>query len=127
MVQAFLMLVLLQLAGEALVIVLRVPVPGMVIGLLLLLGVLALRARLLGAARAVPAGMGEVAQTLHAHLGLLFIPAGVGILAHLDLVVAEGPAILIAVLVSTVIGIAAGAAIAARRTAPRALLAGDRP
>jgi putative effector of murein hydrolase LrgA (UPF0299 family) len=112
MIQAFLLLVLLQWLGDLAAAALRLPVPGMVLGLGALLALLALRSRRLGAARALPDGLDELARGLHAQLGLLFVPAGVGILAHRDLLAAEGVAILAAVIGSTLAGIAATAAIA---------------
>lgn len=117
MPQAFLLLVALQLAGDVLARRAGLPVPGMVIGLALLFAILCLRARRLGRDRAVPPSLAAVAGGLHATLGLLFVPAGVGILAHLALFAEEGPAILAAVLASTLAAIAATSAIAARRGA----------
>jgi holin-like protein len=114
MPQAFLLLVGLQLAGDVAARLARLPVPGMVIGLALLFAILCLRARLLGRERAVPAGLAAVAGGLHGTLGLLFVPAGVGILAHLPLFAHEGPAILAAVVASTLAALAATSAIAAR-------------
>jgi putative effector of murein hydrolase LrgA (UPF0299 family) len=113
MVQAFLILVLAQLAGEEIAARFGLPVPGMVLGLALLLAALAARARRLGAARAVPAGLDGVARGLHAHFGLLFVPAGADIVSHLDLLAREGGAILAAVIGSTLVGIAVAARIAA--------------
>ena len=112
MIQAFFLLLVLQWLGDLAAEALRLPLPGMVLGLGALLALLALRARLYGAAQALPEGLGAVAGSLHAHLGLLFVPAGVGILAHGDLLAAEGTAILAAVITSTVIGIAVTGAIA---------------
>lgn len=112
MIQAFVLLLALQWLGDLAAEALRLPVPGMVLGLGALLALLALRTRLYGTARALPEGLGSVAGSLHAHLGLLFVPAGVGILAHGDLLAAEGTAILAAVITSTVIGIAVTGAIA---------------
>lgn len=122
MLHAFLMLVALQLLGELLVHAIGLPVPGMVVGLLLLLGILGARARLLGAAAAVPAGLDAAAKGLHGHFGLLFVPAGVGVLAQADLIAREGTAILAAILVSTVlaIGVAARLALPRRRGATAA-------
>jgi putative effector of murein hydrolase LrgA (UPF0299 family) len=125
MPQAFLLLVALQFAGDVAAGGLGLPVPGMVLGLAALVAILWLRARRLGRERAVPAALASVAGGLHATLGLLFVPAGVGILAHLSLFADEGGAILAAVFGSTLAAIAATAAIATlrapalRRGAPR--------
>lgn len=121
MVQAFLVLVLAQLAGETIAARSGLPLPGMVIGLVLLIALLAARARLLGAEHAVPEGLGAAAQGLHAHFGLLFVPAGADILSHLDLLAREGGAILAAVIGSTLVGIALAARIAGTMREPGAL------
>ncbi|ESR26821.1 CidA/LrgA family protein [Lutibaculum baratangense] len=82
MLRSFLVLVLFQFTGEALAIFFPLPVPGPVLGLALL--------AVLGAV--VPGLLDEVAKAadmLLANLSLLFVPAGVGILQHLDLLRAE--------------------------------------
>jgi putative effector of murein hydrolase LrgA (UPF0299 family) len=118
MVQPVLILVLAQLAGETIAARAGLPLPGMVLGLALLAAALAARTWLLGADHAVPAGLGPVAQGLHAHLGLLFVPAGADIVSHLDLLAREGGAILAAVIGSTLIGIALSAGIAGAGAEP---------
>ncbi|WP_341923985.1 CidA/LrgA family protein [Nocardioides psychrotolerans] len=65
-----------QLVGEVLVRLLDVPVPGPVVGMLLLLVVL--RARKVGDDAAVV----RAGTALLRHLQLLFIPAGVGVVAY---------------------------------------------
>lgn len=105
MLNAFLLLIGFQLAGEATAQFAGLPVPGMILGLVALLGLLALRGRLLGPERAIPPGLDAVARGLHGHLGLLFVPAGVGVLAQRDLIASEGVAILGAVVVSTVVAV----------------------
>ncbi|GAB7190818.1 hypothetical protein NUM3379_15250 [Kineococcus sp. NUM-3379] len=73
------LLLLLQLAGTALVAVLHLPVPGAVVGLVLLVALGVWRpTRLLGRLTA-PAG-----HPLLAHLQLLFVPPGVGALLELS-------------------------------------------
>jgi putative effector of murein hydrolase LrgA (UPF0299 family) len=89
----------------------------MVIGLLGLLTLLILRGRRLGADRAVPPGLEAVARTLHGTLGLLFVPAGVGVLAQADLIAAEGFAIVGAVALSTLAAIGVAGRLASRREA----------
>lgn len=64
-----------QLAGEVTVRLLGLPVPGPVAGMLLLFAALAVRGR-------VPDEVAAVANGLLAHLALLFVPAGVGVIAH---------------------------------------------
>jgi putative effector of murein hydrolase LrgA (UPF0299 family) len=97
---AFLTLLLAcQLAGEVVAVATGLAVPGPVIGMALLFFGLALRG-------AVPEGLGATAGGLLRHLALLFVPAGVGIMAHLDLLADEAGPILAAVLGSTIITIA---------------------
>jgi holin-like protein len=67
-----------QLAGEIIVRMADLPIPGPVVGLLLLFGGLSLR-------RSVPKNMEAVGGFLHRYLSLLFVPAGVGIISNLDL------------------------------------------
>jgi len=95
MLAALTALLICQLVGEASVRLLGLPVPGPVLGLLLLLAVLALR-------REVPASLGTTAGGLLKHLSLLFVPAGVGVLQHLPRIQAEWLAIVAALLVSSV-------------------------
>lgn len=122
MVNAFLLLVLMQLAGEFVVGSLGIPVPGMVVGLLLLLGLLVLRARRLGPHRAIPPDLDATARGLHANLGLLFVPAGAGVMAQYDLLATEGMAILGAVVLSTAVTIAVTAGIVARSRVPTQMM-----
>ncbi|GAB4465055.1 MAG: hypothetical protein OHK0044_03250 [Burkholderiaceae bacterium] len=91
-----------QLAGEALAFGLKLPIPGPVIGMALLLAVLALRPTLLDALR-------PTATTLLQHLSLLFVPAGVGVMVHGQRLADEGMAIVAALVVSTVLALAATA------------------
>ncbi|MEO5882458.1 MAG: CidA/LrgA family protein [Caldimonas sp.] len=90
------LLLLFQAAGEALVLALSLPFPGPVLGLVLLL-----------------IGLGWVpirepaqaaAELLLAHLSLLFVPVGVGVVTHLDLVSRYGGRLIAAVVLSTWIG-----------------------
>ncbi len=94
MLRGWSILLLFQLAGEALTRVAGWPVPGPVVGMALLLAALQLGA---------PGGEGltTVATGLLSHLSLLFVPAGVGILLHAHRLSAEWPAIVGALLVST--------------------------
>lgn len=74
-----LILVLAQLVGLGLAALLHLPVPGVVIGLVLLVVIGALRPTAAVARRAEPA-----AAPLLKHLQLLFIPPGVGIIVELE-------------------------------------------
>ena len=51
----------------------------------------------------------ETAEALIAHLSLLFVPAAVGIVQHLDRLAYEGKILLAAVVVSTILALIVGA------------------
>lgn len=93
------LLLVYQLIGEVSVHALRIPVPGPVVGMLLLFLTLVLRG-------AVPAMLAGAANGLLAHLSLLFVPAGVGMMVHFDRIAAEWTSILLALVLSTVITMA---------------------
>lgn len=65
-----------QVVGEVVVRVLDVPVPGPVVGMLLLLVLLRIRDA------GDDAGVVRAGQGLLRHLQLLFVPAGVGVIAY---------------------------------------------
>ena len=94
-------LLLCQSAGEFLARATRVPLPGPVLGLLLLLAALQVEA--------LRAPVGAIADTLLAHLSLLFVPVGVGVMTHLALIAEYGVRMLLAIVVSTWIGMAVAA------------------
>ena len=95
MIGALATLLVLQLLGEALVYVFKLPLPGPVVGMALLLVVLAVRPRQLAALK-------PTAQNLLQHLSLLFVPAGVGVVGNLDVLAAEAGVIAVALVASTV-------------------------
>lgn len=94
--------------------------PGMIIGLVLLLAGLWLRGRLLGAEHAVPEELNCTAKGLHDHFGVLFVPAGAGVIANADHLAANAAALLATVVISTVTTIAVTALIVAMHRAERA-------
>ena len=96
--QGFACLLVLQLAGEVLARVFRLPFPGPVIGMLLLIPALAWPA--------VREPVTEVARFLLAHLSLLFVPVGVGVVTHLEVLRAHGAGLLLVIVLSTWIGLA---------------------
>ena len=99
MLAGILLLLLCQLVGELLAATLAPALPGPVIGLLLLFLLLQTKPR-------VPAGVGGAARGLLQHLALLFVPAGVGIMAHGSLLREEGPKLLITLVLSTLVAMA---------------------
>lgn len=98
MLGAFTLLLVFQLVGEALVHVTRLPVPGPVVGMLLLFVSLVARG-------AAPQWLRDTCQGLLSHLSLLFVPAGVGVLLHFQRLGAEWLPIAVALVASTVITI----------------------
>lgn len=104
MIAGLALILLCQLAGEAMVRVAGLPLPGPVIGLALLLVLLLARDRT-GALARGPLADRQVetsAKGLLAHLSLLFVPAGVGVVQQLDLIAAHGVAIIVILAVSVV-------------------------
>lgn len=96
MIASLSLILLCQLAGEALVRGIGVPMPGPVIGLMILLVLLLLRDRFAVLARGPLQGGGveSTSRGLLANLSLLFVPAGVGVVQKLDLIVDHGIAFL---------------------------------
>jgi holin-like protein len=82
-----------QLLGEALSHWLKLPVPGPVIGLFSLFMTWPLLARL-------HSELERVSTSVLSHLGLLFVPAGVGISLHLGLIAAWWAPLLLALVAS---------------------------
>lgn len=89
-----------QLAGEALARLLALPVPGPVVGMALLFAALLLRG-----GPAPPADLALVADGLLAQLGLLFVPAGVGVVLHLPLLARDWAPLSLAILAGTLAAI----------------------
>jgi holin-like protein len=110
---ALAILLAFQLIGETLSFGLALPVPGPVLGMTLLLAAVALRRDLLPLLK-------PTAGTLLSHLSLLFVPAGVGVMVHGSRLAGEGVAIVVAIVISTVLALAATA------LTVRALLREDR-
>ncbi len=76
MIAALAALLVFQLIGEVLARTFALPIPGPVIGMLLLVSVLLVRG-------AIPHALQSTATGLLTHLPLLFVPAGVGVMVHL--------------------------------------------
>lgn len=102
MLGALTVLLVYQLIGEVLVQALALPVPGPVIGLLLLFLTLTARSSIAEPLR-------DTANGILQHLSLLFVPAGVGVMVHFTRVSGEWMPIVLAVLASTALTIAVGA------------------
>jgi holin-like protein len=76
-VHAFAVLLVFQLIGEVFVQALALPMPGPLVGMLLLFAALVLRGEL-------PSAMAATAQALLSNLMLLFIPAVTGVMMYFD-------------------------------------------
>jgi holin-like protein len=101
-------LLALQSTGELLARALALPFPGPVVGMVLLL--IALRWPL------VREPVAQCADFLLSHLSLLFIPVGVGVMTHLNLLSTYGGRIAVVIVVSTWMGLAVTAWVLFRLT-----------
>lgn len=104
MIRTLTTLLIFQTIGEGLSYGLSLPIPGPVIGMVLLFLFLLWR-------KGVAASMAPTSQELLKHLSLLFIPAGVGIMVHAQRVLTELLPIAAALLASTIVSIAVTAAV----------------
>lgn len=120
MLNALTLLVALQLVGEVIARATGLPIPGPVIGLLLLLGWLMLRDRMgrPGPARGPGVGLKATATGLLGNLGLLFVPAGVGVITQLDVLARNWLAVAVALVLSTLAGLAVTGWVMQRLAAP---------
>src|SRR3984893_2017771 len=105
MIASLSLILLCQLAGEVIVRGLALPMPGPVVGLLLLLLLLLARDRFGVLARGPlqQDGVENASRGLLAHLSLLFVPAGVGVVQKLDLIAEHGVAIVLVLAISVVV------------------------
>lgn len=98
MVNFFALLLVCQLVGEIFVIAAKIPLPGPVVGMVILFIGLLLHG-------GIPAGLEQVGRGLLSNLSLLFVPAGVGVMIHAELVGAEILPIAASLVVSTLVTI----------------------
>lgn len=96
MLQSFLILIGCQLAGEVIIKLTNIPVPGAVLGMIILFIALLMK-------RTVPNDLNITSNALIKYIGLLFVPAGAGISMYLGLIAEEWDVILIASAGSTII------------------------
>ena len=97
---SFVTLLLFQLAGELLHQALHLPLPGPVLGMALLALWLS---RPSGGKETISPSLASTADGLLSILGLLFVPAGVGIVANLDVIRQEWLPITLSLVVSTLL------------------------
>lgn len=102
MIRAILILLTCQLLGESISRAADLPLPGPVLGLIILLCALAAWPSLAEKLR-------PVTQTILGNLSLLFVPAGVGVVQHLPRIADAGLGLVAALIASTVLAIGAGA------------------
>ncbi|MDX1558718.1 MAG: CidA/LrgA family protein [Marinobacter sp.] len=98
------LLLVYQLVGEITVRLLGVPIPGPVLGMVMLFITLMIRGK-------APESVDQASTALLSHLSLLFVPAGVGMMAHFGRIADEWVPITLALLLSTVITMVATALI----------------
>ena len=98
MVSFFALLLVCQLAGEVFVVATGVPLPGPVVGMVILFVGLLLRGE-------IPTRLERLGQGLLSNLSLLFVPAGVGVMLHAELVGSEIIPIAVSLLLSTLLTI----------------------
>ncbi|MFT5066471.1 MAG: putative effector of murein hydrolase LrgA (UPF0299 family) [Yoonia sp.] len=91
-----------QLLGEVTSHGLSLPLPGPVVGMALLFLTCLMWPRLAHS-------IAPTTTALLAHLSLLFVPAGVGVVGHLDKFGSDGAALGVAIIGSTIIAITVGA------------------
>ena len=98
MLNALTLLVVCQFIGEITARFLNIPLPGPVIGLVLLLGLLIWR-------NGPTPEQEATGNWLLRNFGLLFVPAGVGVITQLDVIGENWLALLVAIPVSTFLGL----------------------
>lgn len=108
MIEAFALLLLCQLAGEILSHGFGLPMPGPVVGLLLLFAGLLVTQKFtsLSAGSINDTELGRATGGLLQHLSLLFVPAGVGVIDYLGLLSSYGAVLFLALFVSTALSLA---------------------
>ena len=102
MVHGFALLLVCQLLGEVAVQALALPVPGPLVGMLLLFAGLLVRGGL-------PDALSDAANALLRHLMLLFIPAVTGVMMYFDRIAREWVPFMAACIVGTAVTMVATA------------------
>lgn len=102
MINAFLLILSVQLLGSVVTRVSGLPIPGTVFGFVMLFVLLAARGDMLAAVQ-------PTARTLLDNLALLFLPAAVGIIQHIALLAHDGWKFLLVLLFSQALAMAATA------------------
>ncbi len=87
-----------QLIGEFAVSTAKIPFPGPVAGMILLFLFLLIRGE-------IPEELGRLSGALLNNLSLLFVPAGVGVMVHIELLGSDALPLSVALVVSTLLTI----------------------
>jgi holin-like protein len=98
------LLLVYQLVGEVTVRLLGLPIPGPVLGMVMLFVTLLIRGY-------TPEPLQNASSALLSHLSLLFVPAGVGMMVHFERIAAEWLPITLALFFSTIITMVATAGV----------------
>lgn len=106
MIKGMSLLLIFQLIGEVISFAANGIVPGPVIGLILLVAAMLL-SRLLRGYDLLEPIVGGTSDGLLSNLGVLFVPAGVGVIQNIALIADRGIAIAVVLLISTTITLAA--------------------
>jgi holin-like protein len=104
MLAALTLILICQIAGESFSRAAGLPVPGPVFGMLLLF--ILMRSPL-----PLPAELNDLSDVLLKYLALLFVPAGVGAVQHLDRLGSEGLRLGAVILLSTIVSLTVTASI----------------
>ncbi|MEO1395944.1 MAG: CidA/LrgA family protein [Cyanobacteria bacterium J06634_5] len=90
------LLLMYELVGEVSVRLLTIPIPGPVLGMLLLFVTLLIRGK-------STAAFNSASSALLSHLSLLFVPAGVGIMVHANRLAREWLPISLTLVITTIL------------------------
>lgn len=99
MLENLTIILLCQLIGEVITRMGKLPIPGPVLGMVILFGGLMIRNKM-------PQELESVGGFLLRYLSLLFVPAGVGVITNLDLLVKSWAPIAGAIIIGTMVTIA---------------------
>ncbi|MGB5708811.1 MAG: CidA/LrgA family protein [Arenicellales bacterium] len=99
MLEYFTLILACQLIGELVITTLDLPLPGPVVGMIMLFVFLTVRGT-------VPDSLANVSDALLSNLSLLFVPAGVGVMVHFELLGADAWPLSVALIASTLLTIA---------------------
>jgi len=103
MILSLTIIFLCQLLGEAVARGFGWPLPGPVLGMVFLLVFLSLRDRIGAKVPELGKTLDATGKGLLAHLSLLFIPAGVGVVQRLDVFAEHGLGLAVALVLSTLV------------------------